>query len=215
MARKRRTQEESFGRRRASTTATRSRRRTTKKKPDTRERIGDTWKSLNRGWKGTILYIFLGVALALATKQALAIGLDTSMPVVAVVSPSMQHDNADVTHYNWLAEYHDYSRDFVESWSIPTGFLIGDMPIVKGEGDNGYDVGDIVVYSVSGQKFPIIHRIIKVNADGTYQTKGDNNINQLPYEFAVRDDQIFGKVVFVIPKLGYFKVLLTKVMGAI
>lgn len=173
--------------------------------------LRETWKSLNQGWKGTLLYVFLGVALALLTKQALAVGLGSEMPVVAVVSPSMQHDNAMETHYSWLSERLGYSKDYIDSWTVPTGFMIGDMPIVKGE--DGYKVGDVIVYSVPGQKFPIIHRVIKVNDDGTYQTKGDNNIDQLPYEFRVSEEQIYGKVVFVIPKLGYFKVILTKALG--
>ena len=152
--------------------------------------------------------------MALLTKQALVVGLSTEMPVVAVVSPSMQHENVDITHYGWLIEHFGYGKDYVDSWSAPTGFMIGDMPIVKGEEDGGYGVGDVVVYSVPGQKYPIIHRIIKINDDGTHQTKGDNNMDQLPYEFSVRDEQIYGKVILVIPKLGYFKVMLTRLMGA-
>jgi signal peptidase I len=210
MARKRRTREESFTRNKR--TSRRYERTTRRSKADLRTRAGETWKSLNEGWKGTVLYIVLGVALALATKQTLAIGLHTDMPVVAVVSPSMQHDNVEATHYEWLAEHHDYNRNYIDSWSVPTGFLIGDMPIVSGE--QNYEVGDVIVYSVRGQKFPIIHRVIKVNDDGTYQTKGDNNTDQLPYELSVSEGQIFGKVAFVIPKLGYFKVILTKILGS-
>lgn len=209
MARARDKQEEAF---RQYKTKARRRKRVSKTKTGAKGKIGETWKSLNEGWKGTVLYIVLGVALALATKQALAIGLHTDMPVVAVVSPSMQHDNAEATHYEWLAEHHDYSRDYVDSWSVPTGFLIGDMPIVSGE--ESYEVGDVIVYSVRGQKFPIIHRVIKLNEDGTYQTKGDNNADQLPYELSVSEEQVFGKVAFVIPKLGYFKVILTKILGS-
>jgi signal peptidase I len=210
MARKTRRQAENFGGKRT----TRAKARRYKSKTTTRSKIRETWNEMNQGWKGTVLYVLLGVGLALLTKQALAVGLSTEMPVVAVVSPSMQHDNADVTHYSWLVENLDYERSYINSWSVPTGFMIGDMPIVKGEKTNGYEVGDVVVYSVPAQKYPIIHRIIKINDDGTYQTKGDNNMDQLPYEFSIRDEQIFGKVVLVIPKLGYFKVMLTKLFAA-
>lgn len=171
------------------------------------------WGKLTEGWIGVIFYIFLGIGLAIVAKQVLSFTLSTDMPVVAVVSPSMQHDHAEQTHYTWLEDHLGYNESYIKSWSIPTGFLVGDMPIVQGAND--YKVGDVIVYSATGQTFPIIHRIIKINDDGTYQTKGDNNINQLPYEFNVHKEQIKGKVIFIIPKLGYFKVIITKVLGII
>jgi len=184
--------------------------RRTKLRIKTRKRKS-SWERLTEGWIGAIFYVFLGIGLALVAKQMLTFGLSTSTPVVAVVSPSMQHDQADQTHYQWLEQRLGYDESYVKSWPVPTGFLIGDMPVVQGV--NEYVVGDVIVYSVPEQNFPIIHRIIKINEDGTYQTKGDNNFHQLPYEFSVREEQIHGKVIFIIPKLGYFKVIITKVFG--
>jgi signal peptidase I len=159
----------------------------------------------------TLFYVFLGIGMALVVKQALAFGLATDMPVVAVVSASMQHDHALQTHYQWLKANVGYDEAYVNSWPMPTGFLVGDMPIVQGA--DSYSIGDVIVYNVPGSDVPIIHRIIKINADGTYQTKGDNNLQQLPYEFSVSKEQIHGKVVAIIPKLGYFKVFTTRVFG--
>ena len=160
----------------------------------------------------TLFYVFLGVGLALVVRQALAFGLATDMPVVAVVSASMQHDHALQTHYQWLKANIGYDEAYVNSWPIPTGFLVGDMPIVQGA--DSYIIGDVIVYSIPGSDVPIIHRIIKINADGTYQTKGDNNPQQNPpYEFSVSKEQIHGKVVAIIPKLGYVKVFTTRVFG--
>lgn len=181
------------------------------------EEVGTTtkpnknWKRMTEGWVGTIVYVFIGIGLALLAKQALAFGLSTDMPVVAVVSESMQHDNAARTHYGWLESRFGYSSDEVNSWSVPTGFFVGDMPIVHGSEE--YQIGDVIVYQVPGQSFPIIHRIVKINSDGTYQTKGDNNMEQWPYELSVKESQIYGKVMFVVPKLGYVKVLFTSVFG--
>jgi signal peptidase I len=159
----------------------------------------------------TLFYVFLGVGMALVVKQALAFGLATDMPVVAVVSASMQHDHALQTHYQWLKANVGYDEAYVNSWPMPAGFLVGDMPIVQGA--DSYSIGDVIVYSIPGSDVPIIHRIIKINADGTYQTKGDNNLQQLPYEFSVSKEQIHGRVVAIIPKLGYFKVFTTRVFG--
>lgn len=166
---------------------------------------------LTEGWAGALFYIILGGIFALIANQLLALALSTDLPVVAVVSSSMQHDNDDQTHYAWLESRLGYSREYINSWSIPTGFFVGDMPIVAGS--NKYHVGDVIVYSVSAQKYPIIHRIIKINDDGTYQTKGDNNSLQAQYEFSVRTDQIHGKVIFIVPKLGYIKVIVSRAFG--
>ena len=160
---------------------------------------------------GSFLYIILGVVLAVAVKQLLVFGLSTDMPVVAVLSQSMQHNDAERTHYGWLADKMGYDIPKIDSWPITGGFLVGDMPIIQGRDE--YEVGDIVVYSVPGQSVPIIHRIIKINADGTYQTKGDNNMNQFPYELKVGESQIHGEVIFVVPKLGHFKVFMTKTLN--
>jgi len=160
---------------------------------------------------GSLFYIILGVVLAVVVKQLLVFGLSTDMPVVAVLSQSMQHNAAERTHYEWLMDKMGYDRSEIDSWPIAGGFLVGDMPIIQGRND--YEVGDIVVYSVPGQSVPIIHRIIKINADGTYQTKGDNNMNQFPYELRVGESQIHGEVIFVVPKLGHFKVFMTKTLN--
>jgi len=164
-----------------------------------------------------MLYVALGVFMAFAVKQTLAVALSSDMPVVAVLSQSMEHDDAQATHYEWLDDKLGYSEDYVDSWPVPTGFMVGDMPVIQGSDE--YEVGDVIVYSVPCEDYPsscdipIIHRIIEVNADGTYQTKGDNNMHQLPYEFSVSKDQIHGKVIGVVPKLGYFKVMLTRMFG--
>ncbi len=191
------------------------------------------WKRLNEGWLGIYFSIFVGIVFATFFYYVvLANALQTDLPVVAVISSSMQHDNPQLTYYGWLEGNLKYSRTYIDSWSVSNGFEIGDMPIVQGKSGYSspitgffslvtgsdikepvYEVGDVVVYTVEGQPAPIIHRIVKINADGTYQTKGDNNIGQLPYESSVKKEQIHGKVIFIIPKLGYVKVLAAKLVG--
>lgn len=169
-------------------------------------------KRLTQGWIGNLFYALLGVLFAVIFYYGiLANALSTNTPVVAVVSNSMQHDDSvESDYYQWLEE-RGYERDKISSWPVSNGFAIGDMPVVKGS--DSYEVGDVIVYSVPGLRSPVIHRIIKINPDGTYQTKGDNNPAQAPYEYSVSEEQIHGKVIFVIPKLGYFKVLINKLFG--
>jgi signal peptidase I len=167
-------------------------------------------------------YIYGGIFLALIVQRLLGLLLSTSMPVVAIVSSSMDHGISStypcgvmVANYTenfdnwWELCKHTYEKfnitkeDFAK-FPFRDGLKIGDMPIVQGS--DTYKVGDIIVYD-AGQPAPIIHRIVKINEDGTYQTKGDHNPWQNPYEYSVKKEQIYGKVIFVIPKLGYFKVL--------
>ncbi len=166
-------------------------------------------KSLTDTWWGNIL---LGFAAAVIFYYViLSTFLSSNTPVVAVVSDSMKHTNPEVTHYGWLETNLGYNRTYVKSWPVSKGFSTGDMPVIRGS--ENYKVGDVIVYSVEGIGAPIIHRIIKINEDGSYQTKGDNNDGQLPYEKSVAAGQIKGKVIFIIPKIGYFKVLINRIFG--
>ncbi len=135
------------------------------------------------GTRGTLFYIAVGIFLALGINQGLAFALSTDMPVVAVESNSM----------------------------VPT-FHKGDILIIQGvrNPEEYWDflkVGDIIVFSPEGRSTPIVHRLIKKNADGTFQTMGDaNNERQLPFEKSIKPSQIHGKMIFVIPFLGWIKI---------
>ena len=135
--------------------------------------------------RSTILYVLLGVILAFAINQGLALGLSTDMPVVAVESNSMCGENACT-------------------------FAKGDLLILQGVPAEQLYVGDIIVYSVPNQPAPIVHRIIKKNLDGSFQTKGDANTQQLPFEKHIEASQIHGKQVMMIPLLGWIKIGLTE-----
>lgn len=60
-----------------------------------------------------------------------------------------------------------------------------------------YKVGDIVTYRTGGT--PVTHRIISENENG-YRTKGDANNTDDGTDIAV--ENVVGKVVLVIPKIG-------------
>jgi hypothetical protein len=111
----------------------------------------------------------------------------------------------------WLAcdfTYKEFgiTQEQFSSFPFRDGFKRGDIPVIRNDGD--FRVGDIVVYDIPSQSIPIIHRIVAKNADGTFQTKGDHNPGQNSYERSVQSGQIRGKVIFVIPYLGYLRVLL-------
>ena len=124
----------------------------------------------------------MGALVAYLLYIVLGFILNTPMPVVAVMTESM----------------------------IPTIYP-GDAVVVYNYGN--ISVGDIIVFD--GRKagcranFPIIHRVIKINSDGTLQTKGDYNLFQLPCEKRIKKDYVYGKGVLKIPFIGWPKKLLT------
>ena len=184
----------------------------------------EIWKRMTEGWIGYITYAVLGIVLAYTLNFFLGVILHTDLPVVAVLSGSMSHTGnpcgrriSTPTFDNWWSacEYtykpFNISKNEFKHFPFPNGFNIGDVPIIQGS--KAYKVGDIIVYSVQNEPAPIIHRIVAINPDGSYQTKGDHNPGQLPYEKHVTKQQIHGKVVAIIPYIGWVKVGLVKLIG--
>ena len=105
----------------------------------------------------------------------------------------------------------------VSSYSMEPTFHIGDLLIVTGVKPDQIRVGDIIVYKTSPNSEPIVHRVIaiaKVNGVYRYLTKGDANFlpdrNPSNPRTWISQYDIVGKVVFVIPYMGIFKLIFLK-----
>ena len=96
----------------------------------------------------------------------------------------------------------------VESNSMVPTFRQGDILVRQGQ--PYYAVGDIIVFSHGTGETPVVHRIVQLNPDGTYQTKGDANASQLPFERSIRPENVHGKVTLIIPYLGWIKIGMTE-----
>ncbi len=153
-----------------------------------------------------IFFIVVAVLLAFGIYQTLGTSLGTDTPVVSVVSNSMQ----------------------------PT-FERGDLIMVRGTSYDDIDVGDIIVFksrydTIRDSMPPLIHRVIR-KSSGTVDTKGDNNAGQIRYclgegyyiasngckqgeqlvkiEQDIEESQILGETFFIVPNLGYAKLVPT------
>lgn len=136
-----------------------------------------------------IVFAFSGSFLIFFIMQ---LSLDTKMPMVVVVSGSMEPK---------------YSR--------------GDLLFVKGKspGDikNGTidgKEGDVIVFDAHGiwlnpPADPVVHRVVGKRYDNgwLFTTKGD--ANSFPDEIEVPANKIYGVVCGVIPYIGWVKILLT------
>lgn len=141
--------------------------------------------------KETVLYVFVGLVLAFVINGGLGFALDTSKPVMAVVSSSME----------------------------PT-FYRGDLVVVKGYDTEDIRVGDIIVYDNPYRGVPVVHRVIDIKKTENglmFYTKGDNQrTNQLSDQTSgiappIRPSWIRGKVILIVPKLGWLRVMLTEI----
>jgi hypothetical protein len=90
------------------------------------------------------------------------------------------------------------------SWGFGNGINKGDIIFVIGP--KNVKVSDVIIFN-AGQSAPIIHRVVSINPDGTYTTKGDNNAGLLDVEKKIEPNQLLGKAVFRIPYLGWAKLI--------
>lgn len=88
-----------------------------------------------------------------------------------------------------------WSQAIVLSGSMEPEFSAGDMIVIHREHD--YQKGDIITYAENGAA--VTHRIVESTAEG-YITQGD--ANNVPDQNPVAREQVYGKVVFVIPGAG-------------
>ncbi len=133
--------------------------------------------TISRYTNSSLFYIVVGVILALGINQGLAFALSTDMPIVAVESNSM----------------------------VPE-FYKGDMLVLQGAPQEQLSVGDVIVFDPPSGGTPVVHRIVEINSDGTFQTKGDANNGQLYYEKSIEYSQVHGRVIVVIPYIGWIKI---------
>ena len=85
------------------------------------------------------------------------------------------------------------------SGDAPDHIEVGDLIVTKEVDPKTLEVGDIITF-MEGGKTTVTHRIIGINEDGTFLTKGDANISE--DRVSVKHEEVIGKFLFRIPKLG-------------
>ena len=102
---------------------------------------------------------------------------------------------------------------------VPT-IKVNDAIIVKIDNNDKYIVGDIISFystEYDSNGMVITHRIInkdkKNEKSSVYTTKGDNNT--IADKNNVKTDNVYGKVLFILPKIGFIKNFLSKPLNII
>ena len=165
------------------------------------------------GWLLQVFIIFLVIKFILY--PGLGLILDTSQPVVAVISGSMEHPGSFEQWWEGQQQFYD-TYDITETqfrrFPLMNGFEQGDLIVLRGAKD--LKIGDIIVFEATGNVL-IIHRIIAVHEQGetrSYTTKGDNNAGVLPQETSISEERIIGKSLISIPYLGNIRILGSQVI---
>ena len=124
---------------------------------------------------------------------------------------------------DWYVSNKHITPPLFKEYPMKNGFKKGDIIIVWGRFTP--KLGDIIIFKPgigSSAPRPIIHRIIDINDDGTYQTKGDHNAKQLTPsnnayktdETTITQEQIIGKAVIKVPYLGWIKIWFTDLINS-
>jgi len=174
-------------------------------------------------WIVNVILAFLIIKFLIYPGLGLLFG--TNLPIVAVVSESMQHEGSfdewwqssavcnerACTQQEWYVSHNIDKKDF-EAFPFKNGFNKGDIMFLVGIKTADVKTGDVIVY-VSGKEYPIIHRVIRKWSENNityFETKGDHNqdqiVDRLLNEQMVSEEKLIGKAVFKIPWLGYIKI---------
>jgi len=83
--------------------------------------------------------------------------------------------------------------------SMEPAVPVGSVAVIKPVDYNTLQKGDIICFKFSGPQ-SITHRIINITNEG-FITKGD--ANEDPDQWIVKKENIIGKLIFIIPYIGY------------
>lgn len=106
------------------------------------------------------------------------------------------------------AKMFGYNEYVVLSGSMEPSIMTGALVFVNTK-DTSATVGDVIAFTIDKEEADtsydsdsttVTHRIVKVNSDGTYTTKGDNNETEDTKHIA--PEQVIGKYCFNIPEIG-------------
>lgn len=180
------------------------------------DKIKKRWEELTRGPTGWVIYLVLGVVLAVLLHTGLGAAFSTNYPVVTVESDSMRPtlNPGDIVFVRSVEEYQVGDIIIFDGWKQTP--IIHRIVSKSQRTDSGFNVTTWKGFrGVSEEELIETHKQVKF--DTIYITKGDNNNNydQNPSktkEYLVNED-IYGRKIFDIPYLGWIKLGSMRLLG--
>ena len=103
--------------------------------------------------------------------------------------------------YRPLSIWGDTRYEPVFTGSMEPAIPVGSMVVIKPADPETLKVGDIICFKIESESATTVtHRIINMTSEG-FRTKGD--ANEEPDQWIVRKENVIGKVIAVIPYIGY------------
>lgn len=180
-------------------------------------------------WSWLLNIVIAFVLIKFIVYPGLGLAFGTGHPIVAVISPSMEHDGSfeqwwgstaicganRCSQEQWYSMY-NISKDEFLDYSFKNGFNIGDIMFLKGKEPKDIKEGDVLVFDI-GRSVPIIHRVVdkwQENGEYYFTTKGDHNpkIFEEIGEAKINEKQVIGKAWFKVPWLGYVKIWFVEIL---
>ena len=163
-------------------------------------------------WSWLVNLVLAFIIVKFLIYPALALILGTQLPLVAVISGSMEHDGLNFEEFwdekgEWY-ETQGITKEMFREYDLKNGFNKGDVIILYNPDD--IEVGEVGVYASDLHQYPIIHRVIKIDENG-YIFKGDHNSDSDPY--VIQNEQLLGKALFKVPMIGWIKIWFAELVG--
>ena len=151
--------------------------------------------------KDTIVLLLLVGIIYFTFMGSLTLVFRTDSFWMSVTSGSMKHDDGAWRDYYTARGENSYR------FPIQGGFERGDLLIIQGVNSvSEIAVGDVLIIDRGPDVIPLTHRVVEIweeNGEVRLKTKGDANAGFVSGDYPIEPSQILGKVVFVIPKIGY------------
>ncbi len=157
-------------------------------------------------WISFLIIIFVFIKFIFFPTLSFIFG--TSLPIVIVESCSMYHDYDFNDWWEKNKEWYgaiNIEKEEFDGFPLKNGFNKGDIFFIIGTSYEKIKLGDVIIFDNVQSKRPIIHRVVSL---APLETKGDNNIAQIPFEIDIDHNSILGKATFVrIPFIGWIKLI--------
>ncbi|MFP4045732.1 MAG: signal peptidase I [Candidatus Aenigmatarchaeota archaeon] len=182
------------------------------------DELKQKWNELVEGPAGWIIYLLLGIGLALLLNGFLSLAMSTDYPVVTVKTNSMVPtlNPGDIVFVRGKEKYDPGDIIVFDGW-MPTPLIHRSVARIE-KTENGTRIETWRNFSqITETEMEEISEEHLESGETIYVTKGDNNsvCDQCAGKSFVHPEEIHGHKVVRIPYLGWIKLGLVRVLGSL
>jgi len=155
----------------------------------------------------------VGIEIGFLIGTAIVIALGVSIGFTAYLG-NPKHPHVAVTTGSMMPNYNGFFESDYDDDIKP---FQGDILLVRKIPTSSIKVGDVIIFNTTKITDDIVHRVVAIwEENGTYyfKTKGDNNDQPDNWDVTTGDD-IRGVVVFRVPHIGWFLLVVQTPLGRI